>query len=71
MAAKKSTKKSTKKVRSIFAPGTKVKYTGGRNSDLKGKTLEVIGPRDAKGVWVKTANGKRRSAMASRLVKAA
>ena len=68
MAAKKSKKN---KVRSMFAPGTKVKYTGGRNSDLKGKTLEVIGPRDTKGVWVKLKDGSRRSAMAARLVKAA
>jgi hypothetical protein len=52
-----------------FKKEEKVKYIGSRNEELKGKTLEVIGPRGPKGVWLKTSDGTRASAMAHQLEK--
>lgn len=52
-----------------FKKDDKVKYIGSRNEELKGKTLEVLGPRGPEGVWVKTSDGTRGSAMAHQLEK--
>lgn len=54
-----------------FPKGSKVRYTGTRNKNLKGKTLQVLGPRGNDGLWLKGPKGKRASAMVTKLKKVA
>lgn len=54
---------------SDFKNGDKVKYLGSRNEELKGKTLEITGTRGPDGLWLKTGDGTRASAMAHQLEK--
>jgi hypothetical protein len=54
-----------------FSKGSKVRYIGTRNKNLKGKVLQVLGPRGSDGVWLKGPKGKRASAMVTKLKKVA